>query len=96
MTRQDYPVSDMRFSVPQLVSRISRDMTLEPGDLILCGTSIGAGSMKSGSTVEGRTAPAGAAAASGLIERSMGAHAQPASRRCRSSTAPAALSGLLC
>ena len=50
--RQDYPVSDMRFSVAQLVSLISQDMTLLPGDVILCGTSIGVGSMKPGSTVE--------------------------------------------
>ena len=50
--RQDYPISDMRFSVARLVSLISRDMTLEPGDLILCGTSIGAGSMQPGSTIE--------------------------------------------
>jgi 2-keto-4-pentenoate hydratase/2-oxohepta-3-ene-1,7-dioic acid hydratase in catechol pathway len=49
--RQDYPVSDMRFSVPQLVSMISQDMTLHAGDLILCGTSVGVGSMKPGSTV---------------------------------------------
>ena len=49
--RQDYPVSDMRFSVQQLVSLISKDMTLYPGDVILCGTSIGVGSMKPGSTV---------------------------------------------
>ncbi len=50
--RQDYPVSDMRFSVAQLVSMVSQDMTLLPGDVILCGTSIGVGSMKPGSTVE--------------------------------------------
>lgn len=50
--RQDFPISDMRFSVPRLVSLISSDMTLQPGDLILCGTSIGVGSMKPGSTVE--------------------------------------------
>jgi 2-keto-4-pentenoate hydratase/2-oxohepta-3-ene-1,7-dioic acid hydratase in catechol pathway len=50
--RQDYPISDMRFSVARLVSLISQDMTLEPGDLILCGTSVGAGSMKPGSTIE--------------------------------------------
>jgi 2-keto-4-pentenoate hydratase/2-oxohepta-3-ene-1,7-dioic acid hydratase in catechol pathway len=50
--RQDYPISDMRFSVEQLVSLISQDMTLYPGDIILCGTSIGVGSMKPGSTVE--------------------------------------------
>jgi 2-keto-4-pentenoate hydratase/2-oxohepta-3-ene-1,7-dioic acid hydratase in catechol pathway len=50
--RQDYPISDMRFSVAQLVSLISQDMTLLPGDVILCGTSVGVGSMKPGSTVE--------------------------------------------
>ena len=50
--RQNYPISDMRFSVAQLVSRLSNDMTLEPGDVILCGTSVGVGSMKPGSTVE--------------------------------------------
>lgn len=50
--RQDYPVSDMLFSVQQLVSKISHDMTLNPGDIILCGTSVGVGSMKPGSTVE--------------------------------------------
>ena len=50
--RQDYPISDMRFSVKQLVSLISQDMTLYAGDIILCGTSIGVGSMKPGSTVE--------------------------------------------
>ena len=50
--RQDFSVSDMLFSVPQLVSRLSFDMTLNPGDLICCGTSVGVGVMKPGSTVE--------------------------------------------
>jgi len=50
--RQDYPVADIRFSVARLVSLISHDMTLEPGDVILCGTSVGVGSMKSGQTVD--------------------------------------------
>lgn len=50
--RQDFPVSDMLFPVPELVSRISRDMTLSPGDLILCGTSVGVGVMKPGSIIE--------------------------------------------
>jgi 2-keto-4-pentenoate hydratase/2-oxohepta-3-ene-1,7-dioic acid hydratase in catechol pathway len=50
--RQDYPVADIRFSVPRLVSLISHDMTLEPGDVILCGTSVGVGSMKPGQTVK--------------------------------------------
>jgi 2-keto-4-pentenoate hydratase/2-oxohepta-3-ene-1,7-dioic acid hydratase in catechol pathway len=50
--RQDFPISDMRFSVSKLVCLISADMTLFPGDVILCGTSIGVGSMKPGSDVE--------------------------------------------
>lgn len=50
--RQDYPISDMLFSVAQLVSLISQDMTLHPGDIILCGTSVGVATMKPGSTVE--------------------------------------------
>jgi 2-keto-4-pentenoate hydratase/2-oxohepta-3-ene-1,7-dioic acid hydratase in catechol pathway len=50
--RQDYPVNDMVFSVSQLVSLISKDMTLYPGDIILCGTSVGVGSMRPGSLVE--------------------------------------------
>ncbi len=44
--RQSYPISDMIFSAQQLVSKISHDMTLLPGDLICCGTSLGVGSMK--------------------------------------------------
>jgi 2-keto-4-pentenoate hydratase/2-oxohepta-3-ene-1,7-dioic acid hydratase in catechol pathway len=44
--RQNYPIADMIFSVQELVSRISHDMTLLPGDLICCGTSIGVGVMK--------------------------------------------------
>ena len=50
--RQHYPVADMIFSPARLVSLISRDMTLEPGDIIACGTSVGAGSMKPGSTIQ--------------------------------------------
>ncbi len=50
--RQDYPVSDMFFSPLELVQRISRGMTLLPGDIITCGTSLGALPMEPGSTVE--------------------------------------------
>ncbi len=49
--RQSYAVADMIFPPRRLVSLISQDMTLDPGDVICCGTSIGVGSMKSGSTV---------------------------------------------
>lgn len=44
--RQNYPIADMIFSAQQLVSKISHDMTLLPGDLICCGTSVGVGVMK--------------------------------------------------
>ena len=44
--RQNYPATDLFFSGAELVSRLSRDMTLLPGDLICCGTSVGVGSMK--------------------------------------------------
>ena len=50
--RQRYPMNDAVFGVPQLVSRLSNDMTLNAGDVILCGTSVGVGVMKPGSTVE--------------------------------------------
>jgi 2-keto-4-pentenoate hydratase/2-oxohepta-3-ene-1,7-dioic acid hydratase in catechol pathway len=51
-TRQDYPVSDMFFAPAEIVSRISHDMTLEAGDIIACGTSVGAGELRQGDTVE--------------------------------------------
>lgn len=49
--RQNYPVSDMVFPPAKLVSLLSHDVTLEPGDVIACGTSVGVGSMKPGSEV---------------------------------------------
>ena len=50
--RQNYPVSDMFFSPLELVSRLSRDVTLQPGDVISCGTSLGAMPWQAGATVE--------------------------------------------
>jgi 2-keto-4-pentenoate hydratase/2-oxohepta-3-ene-1,7-dioic acid hydratase in catechol pathway len=50
--RQNYPLSDMVLSPAEQVSRISHDMTLLPGDVIACGTSLGVGSIKDGCTVE--------------------------------------------
>jgi 2-keto-4-pentenoate hydratase/2-oxohepta-3-ene-1,7-dioic acid hydratase in catechol pathway len=44
--RQRYPISDMVFPAAELVSRLSRDMTLYPGDVICCGTSLGVGTMR--------------------------------------------------
>jgi 2-keto-4-pentenoate hydratase/2-oxohepta-3-ene-1,7-dioic acid hydratase in catechol pathway len=50
--RQNYALSDMFFAPAELVSRLSHDMTLEAGDVILCGTSLGVLPMKPGTTVE--------------------------------------------
>ena len=49
--RQNYPVADMIFPPAKLVSLISRDVPLDVGDIIACGTSVGVGSMKPGSNV---------------------------------------------
>jgi len=49
--RQNYPLSDIVFPPEKLVSLISQDMTLEAGDVIACGSSVGVGSMTPGSTV---------------------------------------------
>ena len=50
--RQNYPVSDMILSPPAIVSLLSREMTLHPGDLITCGTSTGPTPMRPGAVVE--------------------------------------------
>ena len=42
----------MIFSPQQIVSFLSYDMTLMPGDVIACGTSVGAMPIKNGQTVE--------------------------------------------
>ena len=50
--RQDYPVADMILPPARIVSLLSREMTLEPGDLIACGTSVGVLPMRPGAVVE--------------------------------------------
>jgi 2-keto-4-pentenoate hydratase/2-oxohepta-3-ene-1,7-dioic acid hydratase in catechol pathway len=50
--RQNYALADMFFSPAELVHRISQDITLQPGDVILCGTSLGAMPMKPGTEVQ--------------------------------------------
>ena len=48
---QDYNTSDMFFNVFEIISFLSYDMTLNPGDIIACGTNSGLGPMTSGQTV---------------------------------------------
>lgn len=50
--RQNFVCSGMFFSAAQIVSHLSRGMTLLPGDLIACGTSAGVLPMKPGTLVE--------------------------------------------
>lgn len=50
--RQNYALDDMFFGPAELVHRISQDLVLEPGDVILCGTSLGAMPMKPGTEVQ--------------------------------------------
>jgi 2-keto-4-pentenoate hydratase/2-oxohepta-3-ene-1,7-dioic acid hydratase in catechol pathway len=49
--KQNYNTSDMFFNVYEIVSFLSHDMTLNPGDIIACGTNSGLGPMVSGETV---------------------------------------------
>ncbi|MHB1322838.1 MAG: fumarylacetoacetate hydrolase family protein [Coriobacteriia bacterium] len=53
-TRQSARTSEMIFSVFEIVSFISRVMTLLPGDAVLTGTPLGVGPMVSGDVVEVR------------------------------------------
>ena len=50
--RQNYSCSDMIFSPAQIVASLSAEMTLEPGDVIACGTSLGVLPIKPGTVVE--------------------------------------------
>ena len=49
---QDYNTSDMFFNVFEIVSYLSKDMTLFPGDIIACGTNSGLGPMNEGDTIQ--------------------------------------------
>lgn len=51
--RQNFPIADMVFPAATLVSLLSHSVTLLPGDVICCGTSLGVGVMREPSnTVE--------------------------------------------
>lgn len=50
--RQNYPAADMILPPARIVSLISRELTLLPGDVIACGTSVGVLPMRPGTTVE--------------------------------------------
>ena len=45
-------MTDMIFGPHELVSRLSQDMTLDPGDIIACGTGLNAEAMHDGQLIE--------------------------------------------
>lgn len=49
---QDYPVQDLIIQPEELVAYLSRQMTLQPGDVIACGTSLGAETVVAGDVVD--------------------------------------------
>lgn len=50
--RQNESTSSLIFSIPFLISHISKGITLNPGDVIMTGTPHGVGPMKDGDTIE--------------------------------------------
>ena len=57
--RQRADVSDLLWSVPELVAMLSRSVTLRPGDLIFTGTPVGVGPLLPGDVVSGGVAGIG-------------------------------------
>ena len=51
-TVQNYNTSDMFFNVYEIVSFLSKDMSLFPGDIIACGTNAGLGPMEQNDIIE--------------------------------------------
>ncbi len=49
--KQNYKTSDMFFNVYEIVNLLSHDMTLNPGDIIACGTNSGLGPIQKNNTV---------------------------------------------
>jgi fumarylpyruvate hydrolase len=52
-TKQDQDIADLIWSVPEIVSILSRSMRIKPGDLIYTGTPAGVGPIKVGDRVTG-------------------------------------------
>ncbi|MBM4232175.1 MAG: FAA hydrolase family protein, partial [Gammaproteobacteria bacterium] len=53
VTRQDADISQLIWSVPEIIAFISSSMILQPGDLIFTGTPAGVGPLVAGDVVTG-------------------------------------------
>src|SRR5690606_8920621 len=51
-TKQEADLSDMIWSVPEIIAHLSRSWTLQPGDLVFTGTPAGVGPINPGDKVE--------------------------------------------
>jgi fumarylpyruvate hydrolase len=51
--RQDAKLSDLVWSVPELLSHLSHYYHLQPGDVIYTGTPAGVGAVTAGQSIEG-------------------------------------------
>ncbi len=51
---QEYPATDLVFPPSKIVAELARTMTLMPGDVIACGTSLGVEQIRPGDSVEVR------------------------------------------
>ena len=51
--RQRADLSDLLWSVPELVAMLSRSVTLAPGDLVYTGTPAGVGALQPGDVISG-------------------------------------------
>ena len=87
--RQNYPVADMFFPPHKLVAAVSKDMTLMPGDIIACGTSLGAGVMRDPRT-SSRSSSTASARSAITSTRSLRAPICSAGRRRRCGSASSA------
>ena len=56
VTRQDSVISDMVWSIPEIIADLSQYYHLAPGDLIMTGTPAGVGAVTSGDRLAGRIA----------------------------------------
>ena len=72
--KQEFPVTDYVFNPWQIVAEISKSITLCPGDVICCGTSLNAAPIEPGDTVEIRIEGIGSLVNPVIAERRVDGH----------------------
>jgi 2-keto-4-pentenoate hydratase/2-oxohepta-3-ene-1,7-dioic acid hydratase in catechol pathway len=72
--KQEFPVTDYVFNPWEIVAEISKSITLCPGDVICCGTSLNAAPIEPGDTVEIRIEGIGSLVNPVIAERRVDGH----------------------